>query len=80
MHKIDLNCDMGEGTGHDALIMPYITSASIACGFHAGDVNAMYDTIELAVKHNVSVGAHVSYMDKTNFGTNGNEFTARRSL
>lgn len=68
MHKIDLNCDMGEGIGHDALIMPYITSASIACGFHAGDVNAMYDTIELAVKHNVSVGAHVSYMDKTNFG------------
>ncbi len=59
---------MGEGIGHDALIMPYITSVSIACGFHAGNVNAMYDTIELAVKHNVSVGAHVSYMDKTNFG------------
>jgi 5-oxoprolinase (ATP-hydrolysing) subunit A len=68
MQKIDLNCDMGEGIGHDALIMPYITSASIACGFHAGDVNAMYDTIELAVKHKVSVGAHVSYMDKANFG------------
>jgi 5-oxoprolinase (ATP-hydrolysing) subunit A len=68
MHKIDLNCDLGEGIGNDALIMPYISSASIACGFHAGDVNAMYDAVELAVKHNVSVGAHVSYMDKANFG------------
>lgn len=68
MQKIDLNCDMGEGIGNDAFIMPYITSASIACGFHAGDVNAMYETVELAVKHNVSVGAHVSYMDKDNFG------------
>ena len=66
--KINLNCDMGEGIGNDALIMPYITSANIACGFHAGDVNTMYDTIELAVKHHVLVGAHVSYMDKANFG------------
>ena len=59
---------MGEGIGNDALIMPYISSASIACGYHAGDVNTMYQTIELAVKHNVSVGAHVSYLDKNNFG------------
>jgi 5-oxoprolinase (ATP-hydrolysing) subunit A len=59
---------MGEGIGRDALIMPYISSASIACGFHAGDVNAMYDAVELAVKNNVSVGAHVSYMDKADFG------------
>jgi len=68
MYKIDLNCDLGEGIGNDALIIPYITSASIACGFHAGDVNTMYETIELAVKHGVSVGAHVSYLDKNNFG------------
>jgi len=68
MYKIDLNCDMGEGAGNDALIMPYISSASIACGFHAGDVNTMYQTIELAIKHNVSIGAHVSYLDKNNFG------------
>lgn len=68
MHKIDLNCDLGEGIGNDALIMPYISSASIACGFHAGDVNAMYDAVELAVKNSVSVGAHVSYMDKADFG------------
>jgi 5-oxoprolinase (ATP-hydrolysing) subunit A len=68
MNKIDINCDMGEGTGNDALIMPYISSASVACGFHAGDVNSMYETIELAVKYNVSVGAHVSYLDKDHFG------------
>ncbi|MGZ8558518.1 MAG: 5-oxoprolinase subunit PxpA [Chitinophagaceae bacterium] len=63
-----LNCDMGEGMGNDALIMPYISSANIACGYHAGDVQTMYDTIELAVKYNVAVGAHVSYLDRNNFG------------
>ncbi len=70
MGKIDLNCDMGEGIGNDALIMPYISSASIACGYHAGDVNLMYQAIELAAKHNVSIGAHVSYLDRNNFGRN----------
>ena len=68
LERFDLNCDMGEGKGNDALIMPYISSANIACGYHAGDVQTMYDTIELAVKHKVSVGAHVSYLDKNNFG------------
>jgi UPF0271 protein len=68
MYKIDINCDMGEGTGNDALLMPYISSASIACGFHAGDVDTMYETIGLAIKNKVSVGAHVSYFDKNNFG------------
>ena len=63
-----LNCDMGEGSGNDAMIMPYILSANIACGYHAGDVQTMYDTIELAVKHKVFVGAHISYLDKINFG------------
>ncbi len=65
---VDLNCDMGEGIGNDALIMSYISSASIACGYHAGDVQTMYDTIELAIKHKVTVGAHVSYLDRNNFG------------
>ncbi|HEX7905711.1 MAG TPA: 5-oxoprolinase subunit PxpA [Chitinophagaceae bacterium] len=68
MRKIDLNCDMGEGIGNDGVLMPFITSANIACGFHAGDVNTMYETIELALKHKVSIGAHVSYLDKNNFG------------
>ncbi|MEP7372745.1 MAG: 5-oxoprolinase subunit PxpA [Chitinophagaceae bacterium] len=66
--KIDLNSDIGEGIGNDALIIPYISSASIACGFHAGDVNTMYETIALAIKHDVSIGTHVSYLDKNNFG------------
>jgi len=68
MSIVDINCDMGEGTGNDALVMPYISSASIACGYHAGDVDLMYHTVALAAKHRVSIGAHVSYLDKDNFG------------
>lgn len=68
MGKIDFNCDMGEGIGNDALIMPFISSASIACGYHAGDPDEMYHAVSLAVKYNVSVGAHVSYFDRENFG------------
>jgi 5-oxoprolinase (ATP-hydrolysing) subunit A len=68
MQTTDINCDMGEGIGNDALIMPFISSASIACGYHAGDVNTMYQTVELAIKHHVAIGAHVSYLDKNNFG------------
>ncbi|NOT50063.1 MAG: LamB/YcsF family protein [Chitinophagaceae bacterium] len=65
---IDINCDMGEGIGNDDLIMPFISSASIACGYHAGDEKTMWETIELAKKHNVAIGAHVSFLDKENFG------------
>ena len=68
MDKIDFNCDMGEGIGNDELIMPFISSASVACGYHAGDPTDMYQAVSLAVKYNVSVGAHVSYFDKENFG------------
>ena len=65
---IDLNCDMGEGYESDALIMPFISSANIACGYHAGDENTMIQTISLARKHGVAIGAHPSYPDKENFG------------
>src|SRR6266496_411302 len=65
---IDLNCDMGEGIGNDELIMPYISSANIACGYHAGDEKTIWKTIELAIKYNVAIGAHVSFFDKENFG------------
>ena len=68
MRYIDINCDIGEGIGNDALIMPYIRSANIACGFHAGDESSMNDTIRLAMKYGVKIGAHVSYLDKSNFG------------
>ncbi len=62
--RFDINCDMGEGTGNDSLIMPYISSANIACGYHAGDVNTMYEVTGLAAKYHVRVGAHVYYLDK----------------
>lgn len=65
---IDINCDMGEGMNTDAELMPYISSASIACGYHAGDINLMNATVELALKYNVNIGAHPSYPDKENFG------------
>ncbi len=68
MGKIDFNCDVGEGIGNDELIMPFISSVSIACGYHAGDPAEMYQAVSLAAKYNVSVGAHVSYLDKENFG------------
>jgi UPF0271 protein len=65
---IDINCDMGEGVGNDEAIMPYISSANIACGYHAGDENTMRQTVQLCKKYNVAVGAHPSYPDKPNFG------------
>ena len=68
MFTIDLNCDMGEGIGNDASIMPYISSANIACGFHAGNVDTMRQTIELALEYNVAIGAHPGFDDKENFG------------
>lgn len=65
---IDLNCDMGEGYDTDELIMPFISSANIACGYHAGDESTIQRTVALALKYNVAVGAHPSYPDKINFG------------
>lgn len=67
-NKIMLNCDMGEGIGNEELIMPWIDAANIACGYHAGDAAIMWQTVELAVKHNVLIGAHPSFPDKQNFG------------
>ena len=59
---------MGEGIGTDELIMPYISSANIACGGHAGDESMMQKTILLAKSHEVAIGAHPSYPDRKNFG------------
>lgn len=64
-----LNCDIGEKVhDNDALIMPYIDQANIACGFHASDPITIVNTIKLAVKHDVEIGAHPSYPDQANFG------------
>ena len=65
---IDLNCDMGENIGKDEEIMPYITSANVACGFHAGDSKTMQMTVRLAKRHGVHVGAHPSWLDLEGFG------------
>jgi len=66
--KIDINCDLGEGMGNDAALMPLLGSCNIACGGHFGDVKSMTITVKLAKKHGVMVGAHPSFPDKENFG------------
>ena len=68
MTSVDLNCDIGEGCGNDAELMRYISSANIACGFHAGDEATMRRTVELALENGVAVGAHPGYRDRENFG------------
>ena len=68
MSNFLINCDMGEGAGTDEFIMPFINAANIACGYHAGDTATMWQTVELAIKNNVAIGAHVSFFDKENFG------------
>lgn len=67
-NKIDLNCDMGEGLDTDAGIMPFISSANIACGYHAGDRETIARTIDLALQHQVAIGAHPGFADRENFG------------
>ncbi len=65
---IDLNCDLGEGFPNDAELMPLISSANIACGYHAGDARAMRRCVELALQHGVAIGAHPGFADRENFG------------
>src|SRR5205823_5867586 len=66
--EIDLNCDLGEGCAHDAELMSLITSASIACGFHAGDAVTAHAALAAAKRHGVQVGAHPSFPDREHFG------------
>lgn len=65
--SIDLNADVGERMDDSALI-PYLTSANVACGLHAGDPSRMDETVALALTHGVRVGAHPGYPDRDNFG------------
>jgi UPF0271 protein len=65
---VDLNADLGEGAGHDDEILGLVTSANIACGFHAGDAETMRRSIEAARDRKVAVGAHPSLFDRENFG------------
>ena len=71
--SIDLNCDLGEGFGvyrlsDDLHLFPLITSANIACGWHAGDAATMRRTVDLAIKHKVAIGAHPGLPDLVGFG------------
>mgnify|MGYP000156184374 CR=1 FL=1 len=71
--NVDINCDMGEAysiytCGDDAAIMPYVSQANIACGYHASDPSVMQGTVRLAKQHGVAVGAHPSYPDRQGFG------------
>lgn len=65
---IDINCDMGEGVGNEEALMPFISSANIACGYHAGDANSILHTLELCKQYKVAPGAHPSFLDRANFG------------
>lgn len=66
--KIDVNADLGEGCGDDAALMKLVSSANIACGFHAGDALTMQQSVRLALENGVAIGAHPSFPDRENFG------------
>ena len=79
--KIDINCDLGESygvfkIGNDEKVMSHITSANIACGFHAGDPTTIAHTISIAKKHGVAVGAHPGYPDIMGFGRREMQLTS----
>lgn len=73
MYRVDLNCDLGESFGNykigvDEEILPFVTSANIACGFHAGDPAVMHKTVKLAIEKEISIGAHPGLPDLVGFG------------
>jgi len=70
MHTIDINCDLGEGFSNDAALMQYISSANIACGYHAGDMDTIKTTIAYCLENGVAIGAHPGFNDRANFGRN----------
>ncbi|QLR78483.1 5-oxoprolinase subunit PxpA [Citrobacter freundii] len=66
--KIDLNADLGEGCANDAALLQLVSSANIACGYHAGDAQTMLSSVREALKNGVAIGAHPSFPDRENFG------------
>jgi Uncharacterized proteins, homologs of lactam utilization protein B len=82
MPSIDLNCDMGESfgawrMGNDRALMEYVSSVSIACGFHAGDASVIRNTVESAIEKGVAIGAHPSFPDLQGFGRREMKMSAR---
>lgn len=78
--RIDLNGDVGESakrgaSNPDLSLMPHLTSANVACGFHAGDAGTMRDTVALALEHGVAVGAHPGFPDPEGFGRRELQFS-----
>ena len=68
MMNIDLNADLGEGCASDGELLTLVSSANIACGFHAGDAQTMLTSVREALKNGVAIGAHPSFPDRENFG------------
>ena len=68
MRRVDLNADLGEGCANDGALLAVVTSANIACGWHAGDERSMRRTIRAALRHGVAIGAHPSFPDREHFG------------
>ena len=68
MMNIDLNAHLGEGCASDAALLQLVSSANIACGFHAGDAQTMLASVREALKNGVAIGAHPSFPDRENFG------------
>ncbi|QYY31724.1 MULTISPECIES: 5-oxoprolinase subunit PxpA [Cupriavidus] len=66
--QIDLNADLGEGCGNDEALLALISSANVACGWHAGDAATMLQTVKWAIEKGVAIGAHPSFPDRENFG------------
>ncbi|MGC5775396.1 LamB/YcsF family protein [Paenibacillus pabuli] len=84
MNKVDINCDLGESYGvyrmeSDEAILPLITSANIACGFHAGDPATMRQTVQQAMEHQVAIGAHPGLPDLQGFGRRRMDITPREA-
>lgn len=84
MQSIDLNCDMGEAFGNypmpnDGILMDHITSANIACGYHAGDPEVMQHTVAMALKKGVAIGAHPGLPDLQGFGRREMKITANEA-
>jgi len=82
--SLDLNCDMGESfgawtMGQDEAIMPFISSANIACGFHGGDPGVMRETVACAIAHGVSIGAHPGLPDLQGFGRRSMQITEQEA-
>jgi UPF0271 protein len=75
---VDLNADLGEGAGDDDAVLDVVTSASVACGVHAGDADTMRRTLQAAASRGVVVGAHPSYPDRGGFGRRDMELPAAR--